>query len=54
VALRHGVAVATSAPLSAGGRHPDRLRLSFAPPEAELDTAVSRLAAAWAALQTGL
>ena len=50
LALHHGVAVATSAPLSAGGRHPDRLRISFAPPEAELDTAVSRLVAAWGAL----
>jgi len=50
LALRHGVAVATSQPLSAEGRHPDRLRLSFAPPEAELEAAVSRLAAAWSAL----
>ena len=54
LALHHRVAVATSAPLSAGGRHPDRLRLSFAPPEPELDTAVSRLAAAWAELRAGL
>jgi DNA-binding transcriptional MocR family regulator len=52
LALQHGVAVATSQPLSADGRHPDRLRLSFALPEAELETAVSRLAAAWSALLT--
>jgi len=53
LALHHGVAVATSQPLSAEGRHPDRLRLSFAPPEADLETAVVRLAAAWAALAAG-
>jgi len=53
LALQHGVAVATSQPLSPEGRYPDRLRLSFAPPEAELGIAVSRLAAAWAALTAG-
>ncbi len=47
VALRHGVAVATAEPLSVTGGHPDRLRLSFSAPEAELREGVRRLARAW-------
>jgi DNA-binding transcriptional MocR family regulator len=46
VALRHGVAVATSSPLSVGDRHRDHLRLSFALPPEELVAGVGRLAAA--------
>lgn len=47
VALRHGVAVATAAPLSASDGHRDRVRLSFSAPPAELREGVRRLAAAW-------
>jgi len=43
-ALARGVAVATSEGLSASGAHPDRIRLSFAAPEAVLTEAVRRLA----------
>mgnify|MGYP001294539604 CR=1 FL=1 len=51
VALRHGVAVATAEGLSADPTaHRDRLRLTFARPEADLRAAVDRLAAAWADL----
>jgi DNA-binding transcriptional MocR family regulator len=50
IALRHGVAVATPAPLSVSDRHPDRIRLSFASPPAVLRTGVARLRAAWDAL----
>ena len=46
VALRHGVAVATAEALSGGADHPDRLRLSFAAPEADLREGVRRLAEA--------
>ena len=50
-ALRHGVAVATAEGLSADPTaHRDRLRLTFARPEADLRAAVDRLAAAWADL----
>lgn len=52
VALRHGVAVATAAPLSVSERHADRIRLSFAPPPALLRQAVERLGAAWDALRS--
>jgi DNA-binding transcriptional MocR family regulator len=48
LALREGVAVATSEGLAPAGGHPDRLRLSFAPPEPLLAEGVRRLAAAWA------
>jgi DNA-binding transcriptional MocR family regulator len=44
--LRHGVAVATASALSTSGAHPDRLRLSFSAPPAELEEGVRRLAAA--------
>ncbi|HMG45703.1 MAG TPA: PLP-dependent aminotransferase family protein [Acidimicrobiales bacterium] len=47
VALRHQVAVASQAPLSTSGLHPDRLRLSFSPTPEALTEAVHRLAAAW-------
>ena len=48
VALRHGVAVATAEGLAADpGAHRDRLRLTFALPEAHLRQAVARLGAAW-------
>jgi DNA-binding transcriptional MocR family regulator len=47
LALRHGVAVATAAPLSVSDRHRDRIRISFAAPPAVLLEAVTRLAAAW-------
>ena len=48
VALRHGVAVATAEGLAADpGAHRDRLRLTFALPEAHLREAVARLAVAW-------
>ena len=46
-ALRHGVAVATAAPLSVSDRHPDRIRLSFASPPAVLRQGVERLQRAW-------
>ncbi|MCU1484897.1 MAG: GntR family transcriptional regulator [Actinomycetia bacterium] len=49
VALRHGVAVATADALSPTQGHADRLRLSFAPPPADLRLGVDRLAAAWSA-----
>jgi DNA-binding transcriptional MocR family regulator len=46
--LRHGVAVATAEELSpADAAHPDRIRLSFAPPPATLEEGVQRLAGAW-------
>jgi DNA-binding transcriptional MocR family regulator len=48
-ALRHGVAVATADGLSTTTQHRDRLRLTFAVPEADLRAAAERLAAAWAA-----
>ena len=47
VALRHGVAVATSRALSVSGGHGDRIRISFSAPPEELAEGVSRLAAAW-------
>jgi DNA-binding transcriptional MocR family regulator len=47
VALRHGVAVATQAPLSCSGRHPSQIRLSFSPTPEALTTAAHRLAIAW-------
>jgi DNA-binding transcriptional MocR family regulator len=50
LALRHGVAVATADAVSSTGGHADRIRLSFAPPAAELRLGVDRLAAAWSAL----
>lgn len=46
-ALRHGVAVATADALSSTQDHPDRIRLSFARPDADLRLGVDRLAAAW-------
>jgi len=46
-ALRAGVAVATPGPLSASGRHQDRLRLSFGPPPEQLEEGVRRLRQAW-------
>jgi DNA-binding transcriptional MocR family regulator len=49
-ALRHGVAVATAAPLSVSDGHADRIRLSFASPPEVLGQAVERLRAAWDAL----
>ena len=51
-ALRAGVAVATAEALSPGAApaHPDRLRLSFSGPEAEISLGVERLAEAWTAL----
>jgi DNA-binding transcriptional MocR family regulator len=48
IALRHGVAVATAAPLSVSDRHGDRIRLSFAAPPDVLRQGVERLRAAWA------
>ncbi len=50
VALRNGVAVATADGLSATTHHRDRLRLTFAVPEADLSEAVTRLAAGWSDL----
>jgi DNA-binding transcriptional MocR family regulator len=50
MALRHGVAVATAAPLSVSNGHADRIRLSFAAPPPVLIEAVDRLAAAWDAM----
>jgi len=47
LALRYGVAVATADALSVTDRHADRIRLSFAPPTADLRHGVDRLAAAW-------
>ncbi len=47
VALRHGVAVATSRALSVSGDHGDRIRISFSGPPDVLGEGVSRLAAAW-------
>jgi DNA-binding transcriptional MocR family regulator len=49
VALRHGVAVATAAPLVPDDPAPfdDRLRLSFSAPAEVLSEAAERLAAAW-------
>jgi DNA-binding transcriptional MocR family regulator len=48
IARRHGVVVATAEGLSADPeRHRDRLRLTFARPEAELREGVRRLASAW-------
>jgi DNA-binding transcriptional MocR family regulator len=49
-ALRHGVAVATAAPLSVSDDHGDRIRLSFASPAPVLGEGVERLARAWEAL----
>ena len=46
-ALRHGVAVATAPALSPSAAHPDRIRLSFNGPHAELVEGVNRLARAW-------
>ena len=46
-AMRHGVAVASAGPLSVSDRHADRIRLSFASPEAVLLDGVERLGAAW-------
>jgi DNA-binding transcriptional MocR family regulator len=52
VALRHGVAVATADGLAADpAAHRDRLRLTFALPEAHLREAVRRLRAAWTELE---
>lgn len=52
VALRHGVAVASADGLTARPElHRDRLRVSFAPSEAELAEAVLRLQAAWSELE---
>jgi len=48
-ALRHGVAVATAAPLSPSNGHGDRIRLSFASPPAVLRQGVERLRHAWEA-----
>jgi DNA-binding transcriptional MocR family regulator len=48
-ALRHGVAVATAAPLSPSPRHGDRIRLSFAAPPAVLRQGAERLRHAWEA-----
>ena len=48
-ALRHGVAVATAPALSPSAAHPDRIRLSFSGPPAELLEGVNRLADAWSA-----
>jgi DNA-binding transcriptional MocR family regulator len=50
VALRHGVAVATSRPLSAAGDHADRIRISFSGPPDVLIEGVNRLAMAWRTL----
>jgi len=47
VALAHGVAVATCGPLSVSDGHRDRIRLSFAAPDAVLEEGVARLRAAW-------
>jgi DNA-binding transcriptional MocR family regulator len=47
-ALRHGVAVAGPAALSATGRHGDHLRLSFSASPDVLRAGVERLAVAWA------
>jgi DNA-binding transcriptional MocR family regulator len=47
VGLRHGVAVATAAALSAGGGPGDRVRISFSGPPDSLEEGVERLAAAW-------
>jgi DNA-binding transcriptional MocR family regulator len=47
MAVRHGVAVATSRALSVSGAHDDRIRISFSAPPEELAEGVSRLAAAW-------
>lgn len=47
IALRHGVAVAAPGPLTADRRSRPFVRLSFAPPAAELVEAADRLAAAW-------
>jgi DNA-binding transcriptional MocR family regulator len=52
-ALRHGVAVAAQGPCSCSGEHPDRLRLSFAPPIPDLVEGVRRLATAWASFRSG-
>lgn len=49
-ALRHGVAVATAAPLSAGAGHRSRIRLSFASPPPVLVEGVERLRVAWEAM----
>ena len=49
LALRHGVAVATADALSPTGGHADRIRLSFAPPAADLRLGIARLTAAWSA-----
>lgn len=49
LALRHGVAVATADALSSTDGHADRIRLSFARPDADLRLGVDRLAAAWSA-----
>ncbi len=51
-AMRHGVAVATAGPLSVSDGHADRIRLSFASPEAVLLRAVERLGAAWDAVSS--
>jgi DNA-binding transcriptional MocR family regulator len=47
LALRHGVAVATSQALSASGDHGDRIRISFSGPPDVLEEGVSRLVSAW-------
>jgi DNA-binding transcriptional MocR family regulator len=47
VALRHGVAVATSRALSVSGDHGDRIRISFSGPPDVLGEGISRLATAW-------
>jgi DNA-binding transcriptional MocR family regulator len=49
-ALRDGVAVATAEALSPSSAHPDRIRLSFSAPPAELEEGVARLAATWRAV----
>jgi DNA-binding transcriptional MocR family regulator len=51
-ALRHGVAVATAAPLSVTDGHGDRIRLSFAAPAAVLRQGVERLGRAWDAARS--
>jgi DNA-binding transcriptional MocR family regulator len=54
IALRHGVAVATADALSPSPeRWPDRLRISFSSPPAQLEEGVHRLARAWAAIASG-
>jgi DNA-binding transcriptional MocR family regulator len=53
IAVRHGVAVATSRALSASGNHDDCIRISFSGPPDVLLEGVDRLAAAWRAASPG-